>query len=400
MRILSEYTEALHIATDCLNQRKNITGPKLKSPPPQIHGPWKQDADAAEHTLKYIYEKLHHNCYMLCVTAGNSELYKLESSTTAPSFKTALTKLNKTIKGQKRKTLLKTLKSKQWRVMQCIVKPYKSSTTSKNYPEFLEGLQLPDGVFILNLTDAVILREDGTEPWQMVSGSKSLGEYNFKTHLPILSGSGQKGYWDIPIPNYDDIRIALGTDKIGIPELDWSQKKGIAVFRGGPTGCGYTINTNMRLKLATLKSDILDVGIVENKSNSLKFDPEEGLGMLDTDQSKVPFLDLITQQSKYKYIIHVDGNVAAYRLLKSMLTGSVILRVKSEYTIWADHLLKEGKHYISVKSDLSDLDDVLEWCKNNDKKCQKIAKEGLSFATKVLTKEYLRDYFQRLLYII
>ena len=37
------------------------------------------------------------------------------------------------------------------------------------------------------------------------------------------------------------------------------------------------------------------------------------------------------EQSKYKYIIHIDGNVNAYRLLNSMLTGSLILRVKSEY---------------------------------------------------------------------
>jgi len=261
-------------------------------------------------------------------------------------------------------------------------------------------MKLPMGVYILNLTDAVILREDGTEPWPMIIGAKSLGSYNFPSHLPILGGSGQKGYWDIPIPNYDDVRLVLGYDKLGTPELDWSQKKGIAVFRGGPTGCGYTVETNMRLKLATMKSDRLDVGIVENKSGTLKFDPVHGLGMLDTQQPKVGFLDLMTQQSKYKYIIHIDGNVAAYRLLKSMLTGSLILRVRSPYTLWADHLLKAGTHYLEIEPDLSDLDTVLEWCQNNDKKCKKIAEQGLKFATTVLTLPYLKKYFETLLFSI
>jgi hypothetical protein len=395
MRILKSYEEALHeVEKITLTPSK---GSKLVDPPDEVNGPWKQDLKTAENTFKYIFDKLHHNCYLLIVSDNKGEILKLESSTTAPSFKIALTKLNKTMNSQKRKVLLKTLKSKQWRVMQCIVKPYREST-SNEYPRWIENMKLRNGFYILNLTDAAILRKDGTEPWHMVS-SRPLGEYNFPSYLPILSSSGQEGFWDIPIPNYDDIRLVMGYDKIGQPELDWSQKKGIAVFRGGPTGCGYTTDTNMRLKLATMKSDLLDVGIVENKSGTLKFDPKEGLGLLETKQSKVPFLDLMTEQSKYKYIIHVDGNVAAYRLLKSMLTGSLILRVESEYTIWADHLLKSGVHYISIKPDLSDLEMKVKWCLNNDSECKKIANQALKFATKVLTKDYLQTYFQKLLFL-
>jgi len=395
MRILKSYEESIEFIKPFLEDLHRIKGSKLKNPPHQIEGPWSQRLEAAEHTMKYIFEKLHHNCYLLCV--GNTvEIAKLESATTAPSFKPALMRLNKTIKGEKRKKLQKTLRTKEWRVMQCIVKPYRE-TSAVEYPRFLEGLNLQRGVYILNLTDAVILREDGTEPCPMVTGSKSLGEYNFSSHLPILGGSGQRGYWDIPIPNYDDVRLVMGYDKIGTPITEWSKKKSIAVFRGGPTGCGISKETNQRLKLASLKSDKLDVGIVENKSGTMRFDPKEGLSTLKTDQKKVGFLDLMTQQSEYKYIIHVDGNVSAYRLLKSMLTGSVILRVQSEYVHWADHLLQEGKHYISIKSDLSDINEVLEWCLKNDSKCKKIAEQGLKFATKVLTREFLQSYFSAML---
>jgi hypothetical protein len=393
MRKLHSVEEALEVSKPYL-ENLQTNGTVLKVPPHQVDGPWKQDIKSAENTFRYIFEKLHHNCYLLCV--GESvEIFKLESSTTAPSFKPALTKLNKTIKGKQRKSLLKTLRSKEWRIMQCVVKPFRDSE-AQEYPSFLKDLKMPNGVYILNITDAVILREDGKEPWPMVSGLP-LGEYAFSSHLPILSGSGQRGYWDIPIPNYDDIRLVMGYDKIGTPMLEWKDKKPIAVFRGGPTGCGLSEETNMRLKLASMRSEKLDVGIVATSSKTMKFDPKDGLGFLETKLKKVGFLDLITEQSKYKYIINVDGNVAAFRLLKSMLTGSLILRVKSEYTIWADHLLQKDKHYVEVNSDLSNLNEVLEWCYANDSKCKRIAENGRKFAQKVLTKEYLQKYFIELL---
>lgn len=397
MRILRTIEDAIQVANDCLSKYQKGKQPTLdgmKKFPPQLSGPW--DIHAVEPTMKYIFEKLHHSCYMLCVIDGKGELIKLESTTTAPTFKPLLTKLSKTLKAKKRKTLLKTIKSKEWRVMQCVVKPF-SGTTTKEYEQFISELpELPDGVYIMNLTDAVILRKDGTEPWHMVS-SKSLGEYKYDKYLPILSTSGQEGFWDIPIPNYDDIRLIQGRDKIGTPELDWNSKQEVAVFRGGPTGCGYTSETNQRLKLATMRSPDLNVGIVSTTS-SLKFDPKHGLGQMTEEIKPVGFLDLITEQSKYKYIIHVDGNVAAYRLLKSMLTGSAILRVESEYILWIDHLIKAGVHYIPVKHDLSNLQEVVNWCKKNDSKVKKIAEAGYDFAKKVLTKQYVQDSFAKLLW--
>ena len=398
MRILKTYDEAFQIASECIQNKTKSKGTKLKNPPPEVKGPWEQTREACEHTLKYVMEKLHHSCYMLCVQAGEQVFYKLENPTTAPDFLPAFKNIRKTMKSQQKKSLQKTLKSKQWRVMQCVVKPYKEeSTTTVEYPRWFSGIRVPDGVYILNLTDAVLLRKDGKEPFPMVTGLKPLGEYNFPSHLPILSGSGQTGYWDIPFPNYDDVRLVMGYDKVGTPELDWSAKKNVAVFRGGPTGCGYTVNTNMRLKLASMRSELLDVGIVQNKSGSLKFDPVEGLGSLETTQKKVGFLDLMKDQSTYKYIIHVDGNVAAYRLLKSMLTGSLILRVKSPYRLWMDHKLEAGKHYVEVAEDLSDLESVIQWCLDHDKECKKIATRGLQFASKVLTLDFTQIYTETLL---
>ena len=91
-------------------------------------------------------------------------------------------------------------------------------------------MKLPNGVFILNLTDAVILTANGREPFPMVTGDLPLEEYNFKSHIPILSMSGQENYLDIPIPNYDDINFSK-TSEYETYTTMWSLKKTKAVFR-------------------------------------------------------------------------------------------------------------------------------------------------------------------------
>jgi len=355
--------------------------------------PFTVHQEELENTLRYVIDHLHHNCYMVCSDGSKAEVSKLQSSSTAPALRPYLIeKLNKTIRGEKRKSLLKTLKNKEWRIMQCVVKPYKSSSDPQ-FEKFIADMKVPRGVFIFTLSDAQILRADGQEPWQMVTGPKKV-DMDLSRLLPIFAYSGQKGYLDIPIPTFDDIDLYF--HPYNPPVVSWDQKKEIAVFRAGTaTGCGYTIETNQRLKLATMKSDILDVGIVK-KSSGLKFDPIHGLGGIQAKIPLVPFMDM-EKQASYKYIIHVDGNVLAYRLLKSMLLGSVILRVRSPFVHWLDEYMQPGKHYIEVKEDLSDLEEMVHWCITHDAKCKKIAERSRKFAEAALSPAFMKKFFEKLL---
>lgn len=100
--------------------------------------------------------------------------------------------------------------------------------------------------------------------------------------------------------------------------------------------------------------------------------------------------------SEFKYIIHVDGYSVAGRLLTTMLTGSLILRVKSKFYLWCDEFIKPDVHYIVIKEDLSDLIEKIKWCKKNDNYCKKIAKNGFKYAKKVLTIDFILDYMNDL----
>lgn len=366
MRILKEFDSALDLLSEY--------GDPLK----------------VKNTLDYIFA-LSHQCYVLLAKKGHSELCKLEFSKTSPLLKPYITqRLSRRIRGDKRKALLKTLKNGQWRIMQCVLKPFTKSEGNPLFEKFLTSLKVPDGAYIFTLTDAQLLRDDGTLPWHMVSNSPNPFQGPF---LPIFATSGQRGYVDIPIPNEDDLSLAMNPPKY--KAVPWEEKKPVAIFRAGKaTGCGLTPKTNMRLKLSLMRSPLLDVGIVDTKLKNMKFDPEEGLGFLETSLRKVPEVPLLGGQDTFKYIIHVDGNVLAYRLLKSMLTGSLILRVSSPFIHWLDNKLQAGKHYVSVADDLSDLEEKLAWCQQNDSKCKKIAETGRKFAEKALELNIMKKVME------
>ena len=434
MRVIHTYKDAFETGAKYIQNLKNRSDePRLSEDaaanyPTQLSDvKWEMTLESLSNTLRYVIDFLHHQCYMLCINDNNVLLCKLDAQTTAPVFKDALLHsideaqlLKNTTMNHRQYNAIRESVNKNidhLRVMQCVVKPFSESTKTvkdNEYLDLIRGLNLPNGVFILNLTDAVILRNDGKSPFTMVTGKTDLGEYDYTKHIPILSISGQRNYLDVPIPNYDDVMFVLknpskyGAGAASDPDpsyvTKWEDKSyEKAVFRGGPTGCGYTEKTNMRIKLAKMRSSLLDAKLTNKDGNTvdskaIKYDPKYGLGSMNTNIGMSGNFLTMADQSKYKYIIHVDGNVNAYRLLATMLTGSLILRVTSQYTSWVDHMLQHKVHYVPVKADLSDLLDVIRWCKKNDEKCQEIARNGMEFARSILSKKNIQSYLQNALW--
>jgi hypothetical protein len=66
--------------------------------------------------------------------------------------------------------------------------------------------------------------------------------------------------------------------------------------------------------------------------------------------------------------------------------------------LWVDHLLHDKVEYVSVKEDLSDLIEVIEWCKSHDDECRQIAENGRKFAEQALYYLYVKDSFAKILW--
>jgi hypothetical protein len=435
--IVRTMEEAIEIGLEALDQPALLQYNKFDDGlMRQIRGPWEINEPALRNTLNYLYNNLHHPCYLLCVKDHVPYIFKLEGGGMNPLVRSVLEQ-QITEKG------ITDVNLDTSRVMQCIIKPYSAESTTAN--EWLGFLQnplnqtypLPNGVFILNLSDTLLLRTDDKEPFDYFLNPlpKYSAEYRKAYFLPIFSYSGKYMYDDIVIPNFDDI-FAIQRTTSGAVALNEIFEGGAtfaffekpinkAVFRGGTTGCGSTADTNMRIKLtspqflASLRNKgMLDVGLT-TITKQYKMDPQIGLSKVDPTLPVVAPLT-ITQQSNYKFIIHIDGNVHAYRLLKTMLTGSCILRVRSEYNSWMDFPMNAAfqgfdirdmggaddnnnsknpllSHWVWVDNDLSNLDDVLDWCKENEGLCIKIGQNARELAVRSLSMNYIFSSFANLL---
>jgi hypothetical protein len=284
---------------------------------------------------------------------------------------------------------------------------------SDMFKTLIKERNVPDVEFFVNRRDFPIIRIDGTEPYEHIyDGHIKLVSHNYDTYAPILSMVQCEGFADIPIPTTEDwSRVTRCENKFfpktctrdySVGTVAWKERKSIAVFRGSSTGTGIDIDTNPRLKLAylsTIHGNILDAGITAWNLRPRKIIHEKYLRTINIKE--LPFglkskLSLQEQQ-QYKYIVNVNGHVCAYRLSLELESGFCILLADSKYKLWYSNLLTPWVHYVPVKEDLSDLIKQINWCINNDKKCEKISNNAIKFAKQYLCKEAILDYLQNVL---
>lgn len=287
--------------------------------------------------------------------------------------------------------------------------------------ELCESREIPDMEFFINKRDFPVITRDETEAYNHLWNSEDqpLVSHNYESYLPILSMSVTNRFADILMVTWDDwMRVQseegkfFGNKCIQYDStqntIPWKSKKPTAVFRGGTTGCGTTIETNMRLKASHISAmglsdengiPYLDAGIHKwnlrpRKNQNSPYLKTIELSSLTFGLSK-PLTPL--EQASYKYILNIDGHVSAFRLSLELSLGSVILLVKSNWKLWYSDMLKPYVHYVPIEADLSDLIEKIKWCRNNDDKCEQIAQNARDFYRTYLSKKSILDYMQKIL---
>jgi Tfp pilus assembly major pilin PilA len=80
-----------------------------------------------------------------------------------------------------------------------------------------------------------------------------------------------------------------------------------------------------------------------------------------------------------------------------MRLGSVILKVAPRQVadrMWYFPLLQPYVDHVPVKEDLSDLEEKIRWCRQNDDKCRDIAANCLKLYEKYVARSGLLDYVE------
>nr|AIE96983.1 DNA-directed RNA polymerase subunit B (RPB2, POLR2B) [uncultured marine group II/III euryarchaeote AD1000_88_G11] len=323
----------------------------------------------------------------------------------------------------------------EWTATNCLIQlTFKPLTDVYNMDTFLgvkhmfiqlcENEKIPDIDLFINVKDFPLLKKDLTEPFHHIYNSRTKTIDNpKKLYYPILSFNSNEDFTDIPIPTNHEWSVVtqqifpsrcLRDYKYPTKRIMWKDKLPTAVFRGTATGCTYIIEDNPRLYIAKLdrmwnskkeEVPLLDAGITKFAN---RFKTKEGSTEVIYWRDK-PFIKNMREQisikkfismanqCKYKYIVNIPGNSAAYRLSYLLRSGSVILNVESENKLWWESKWKPMEHYVPVMSDLTDLKEKIEWCRTNDAKCKEIVKNAEIFANKYITKEYIFNYLKSII---
>ncbi len=269
--------------------------------------------------------------------------------------------------------------------------------------------KLPNVDFFINKRDFPILSKCGQmEPYFHLHGTRNKKLARPPGGVtPIFSQSRTDHHGDILFPTVDDwIRVRsrencfferAANDYSPQKKVMWKNKKNIGFWRGSSTGLGSSETNNQRIRLHELAKKFprhLDAGITKwnrriRKHRDSQFDFPRGVETV----SPIPWED----QTKWKYLIHVEGHSSAYRLGAELGSGSLIFIVDSEWKSFISPHIKAGKHFISVRSDMSDLVAKIEWARSHDAECKKIVTAARRFYTQRLSKKGIFDYMKNTL---
>eukprot|EP00916_Digyalum_oweni_P007696 GHVL01012978.1.p1 GENE.GHVL01012978.1~~GHVL01012978.1.p1 ORF type:complete len:512 (+),score=63.97 GHVL01012978.1:218-1753(+) len=242
--------------------------------------------------------------------------------------------------------------------------------------------KLPNSELLLNLGD-----------WPLANTTK--------VNYPVFSWCGDEQSSDIVLPTY---KLVSGMVYWTVNEMPfkidsnvfklfggWDNKKPVMLFRGRPSN-------PLRLELANRVESQKDRYSIEISKNEMDYYPseDERLAHLNFPRKKVdrmPFLDFW----KYKYLLSIDGTVAAYRMPALLSGDSLVFKQKSRYYEHFYSILKEFEHYIPLEKDLSDIDEKLDWALQHDDEARKIADSGRKFVRNNLTSESLYCYYAQVM---
>lgn len=296
------------------------------------------------------------------------------------------------------------------------------------FVSLVQEKSLPSCELFINKRDFPILTKDGTEAYEAFFGRPvPMRSYAFKKYAPVLSMTTTDHHADIPIPTWDDwCRVEFWAKKkvfakefrtYPTPELfaqiPWESKKATAVFRGASTGLGTTCENNPRLYFSLMSSrgvvdtvdglPFLDAGITKWNLRPRKAPDSPYLETIRVDE--LPFA-LVAQlspleQARYKFILHLPGHSAAYRLSLELYFGSVILLYPCKYKLWYSHKLVPYVHYVPVDPSIpEDIYNKIRWCKHHDDECRQIAQNAREFAMTHLSRDGILNYLHDVLWTL
>ena len=163
----------------------------------------------------------------------------------------------------------------------------------------------------------------------------------------------------------------------------WATRSDVVVWRGSVTGGGPIAGPEdlprVQLALACRDRPDTDVGLIGVHATTNVLPP----GAIDDFIASRGLLRdrwLVTDFARYKFAFDIDGHANAWGLLEKLIVGCCVLKIESPFEQWYYDRLLPWRHFVPVKADLSDLPEVIAWCREHEAQCEWIAGNGARLA--------------------
>lgn len=158
--------------------------------------------------------------------------------------------------------------------------------------------------------------------------------------------------------------------------IPWSDKKNKMVWRGTLTNIFSKTNPRLTLVKQFIDHDKIDAGLTK---------------VFWSDYFSEKYIKptmSIEEMLSYKYIISLEGHDVASNLKWIMYSNSVaIMPVPTRETWFLESCLIPWVHFVPISETMNDLEEKLEWCINNDDKCQQIVENANLYVRNFLNLE-------------
>ena len=171
-------------------------------------------------------------------------------------------------------------------------------------------------------------------------------------------------------------------------DIPWKKKKDVAFWRGALTGAREkkfdrkvmsdeeVCDRIPRCRLVMLhdKSKLVDARLT--RVVDVPMDDLPNVRLFTKENKKMTY----KEQLQYKALIVMEGNDLATGLRWSLLSRSVVMMPPPERTSWAmEEWLEPWTHYIPLYRNLTNVEEMVQWMRDNDKEARQIAERGALF---------------------
>jgi len=183
---------------------------------------------------------------------------------------------------------------------------------------------------------------------------------------------------------------------------DWSSRRLEFYWRGSTTG-GFnntldTLDSLPRYRLCQIAArrrpvtDVAFYSVVQAAPDGSEQRIEERLREEDLLR---PFADM-GHFVERKFILQVDGNGNSWELVRKLRLGSCLLIGDSDWQLWHDQFIRPWEHFVPIKRDYSDLEEIIDWCLAHDDEARQIAENGRAYALSIDFDQEMREAAARL----